>query len=489
MKPASTATNFSILLAALLLPIITQARENSSSKPNIIYINIDDLGWADLGYNGSTFYETPHIDRLAKDSMDFTNGYAPASNCAPSRACCQTGQWTPRHGVYTVNNSDRGKSSDRKLIPTENTQHISDDMLTIGGALKAAGYATATMGKWHISEDPRNNGYDLNIGGSSDGGPYRGGYLSPFKYPNLEEKEKGIHLADRITDEAIRFITAKRDKPFFLYLTYFSVHAPIQAKPEKIAYFKKKIDPKSGQKNATYAAMISSVDDNIGRVMKTLDDHGFAQNTLVVFTSDNGGVWNVSKQTPLRAGKGSYYEGGIREPFLIRWPGKVKHGKNLTPVTGIDFFPTFLEAAQATVPESKRLDGVSLIPELMGTGKIKDRALFWHFPIYLQGGNIDCQDPAFRTRPGSAIRDGDWKLIEYFENGSVELYNLSDDPGEGNNLATQLPEKTQELMKQLRNWRKETEAPVPTQLNPGFGKESKKGKGKKRRNSAPLDAG
>ncbi|NWK55037.1 sulfatase [Verrucomicrobiaceae bacterium N1E253] len=438
------------------------------TPPNIIYINIDDLGWADLGYNGSTFYETPNIDRFASQSMNFTNGYAPAANCAPSRACCLTGQWTPRHGVYTVNNSDRGKASTRKLIPTKNTLHISNDNPTIGDALKAGGYHTATMGKWHVTKDPLKNGFDINIGGTQAGGPYNGGYHSPFKYPNLEEKEPGVYLTDRLTDEAIRYVSDTSKRPFFLYLPYFAIHTPIQGKKEKIEHFKKKIKPGSGQKNPEYAAMISSLDDNIGRLMKTLDEQGLSDNTLVIFTSDNGGVYKLSQQKPLRAGKGAYYEGGIREPFLIRWPAKVKAGKNPTPVVGIDFFPTLLDAAKVKPPKGKVLDGLSLLPELTGSGKLASRALYWHFPIYLQGGNSDCQDGIFRTRPGSAIRHGDWKLIEYFENGDLELYNLAKDEGEQKNLASSHPEKTQELLGMLKSWRKQTKAPVPSQLNPKF---------------------
>jgi len=446
----------------------------AAEKPNIIYINIDDLGWADLGYNGSKIYETPHIDKLASQSMNFTNGYAPAANCAPSRASCLTGQWSPRHGVYTVNNSDRGKASTRKLIPIKNTLHIKDSNLTLGGALKAAGYKTATMGKWHITKDPLKNGFDINIGGTSAGGPYNGGYHSPFKYPNLEVKEKGVYLTDRLTDNAIKFIQTDHGKPFFLYLPYFAVHGPIQGKRDKIAYYNKKIgDKKGGQTNAAYAAMVTTVDDNVGRVMKALDDAGVADNTIVVFTSDNGGVWKVSKQYPLRAGKGAYYEGGIREPFLIRWPAKIKPGKSDTPVSGLDFFPTFLAAAGAEKPKGKILDGHNLLPMMTGKAKLEDRALYWHFPIYLQayakkGEKVQTQDPLFRTRPGSAIRRGDWKLIQYFENNDLELYNLKEDIGEANNLADKNPKKVKELLSELEAWRKKTNAPVPTKKNPAY---------------------
>jgi len=346
----------------------------------------------------------------------------------------------------------------------------------MGSILKSAGYATASMGKWHVSNDPTKHGFDINIGGSSAGGPYKGGYLSPFKYPNLEEKEKGVNLTDRLTDEAIKFITTKRDQPFFLYLPYFAVHAPLKGKPELVKRFASKGKKLGITTRPELGAMIFTLDANIGRIMKTLDQHQLADNTIVVFTSDNGGVYKSTTEHPLRAGKGSYYEGGIREPFLIHWAGKIKPGKNSTPVSGIDFFPTFVELSGAKLPASKKLDGVSLVPELTGTGKLKDRALFWHFPIYLQGGNKDCQDTIFRTRPGSAIRHGDWKLIQYFENGDLELYNLADDPREKSNIAKANPEKLQELLTELKGWRKTTNAPVPTELNPEFGKTTSKKK-------------
>ena len=447
-----------------------------AAKPNIIYINIDDLGWADVGYQGSTFYETPHIDKLASQSVVFTNGYAAAANCAPSRACALTGQATPRHGVYTVNNSDRGPSNKRKLIPTENTLFIKDSNLTLGHAMKAAGYTTATMGKWHVTKDPLKNGFDINIGGSKSGGPYTGGYLSPYTFPNLVEKEKGRQLTDHLTDEAIQFIAKEKDKPFFLYLPYFAVHTPLQAKKEKIEYFKKKAAIKStkGQQNPTYAAMISSVDDNIGRLMSALEKLKLSENTVIIFTSDNGGVYNITKQHPLRAGKGSYYEGGIREPFLFYWKGKIKPRKEHTPITALDLFPTLLEITDTKLPEKTILDGHSLLPLLTKQEPLKQRSLYWHFPIYLQGGNNDTQDSIFRTRPGSAIRDGDWKLIQYFENNDMELYNLKDDLGERKNLAKAKPEKTRELLEKLNAWRKETNAPIPTKLNPDFGKQKPK---------------
>lgn len=468
--------SLAVWTALLFLPVLAHAEQlevvateqRAAAQPNIVYINVDDLGWTDLACQGSTYYRTPNIDRLASQGMVFSNAYAAASNCAPSRASSLTGQYTPRHGVYTVAGSNRGSASTRKLIPIANTLFIEEDNLTIAHALKAAGYKTASIGKWHISEDPRKHGFDINIAGGDWGSPVHGGYHSPFLYPNCASEETGEYLTDRLTDEAIRFITENKGGPFFLYLPFYTVHTPHQSKAEKRATYSRLADTAAHRK-PTYAAMIESLDDNIARLMQTLDDLGLTENTMVVFTSDNGGVWNASKQWPLRAGKGSYYEGGIREPLFVRWPGKIAAGaKSSVPVSAIDFFPTFLEATGAALPQGKVLDGVSLMPLLAQSGTLEERPLFWHFPIYLEGGNAETTDPAFRTRPGSAVRLGDWKLHEYFEGGSLELYNLRDDIGEKKNLATQQPAKVKELYTLLKAWRQELKAPVPSQPNPKY---------------------
>lgn len=456
-----------LVLSGVSLSALATTKDDLQ-KPNIIYINVDDLGWTDLACQGSTFYETPNIDKLASQGMTFSDAYAPAANCAPSRACCLTGQYTPRHGVYTVKGSDRGNARDRKLIPTKNTLHIKEDNLTIAHALKSAGYNTCTIGKWHVSKDPLKNGFDVNIAGGAWGGPTLGGYHSPYRYPNCEKKDKGEYLTDRLTDEAVKFIKNNKGKPFFLYLAYYTVHAPWQGKKEKVEAYSEKT-PSKAHNSPKLAAMIESLDEGVGKLMKTLKELGIAENTLLLFTSDNGAPYEISKSWPLRAGKGSYYEGGIREPLFVRWPGKIKPGTTCSvPVSGIDFFPTFLEAAGAKKPEGKVLDGISLIPLLTQTGTVKDRSLYWHFPIYLQKGNSETRDRKFRTRPGSVIRYGDWKLHEYFEDGGLELYNLRDDTGEKTNLAEKYPEKAQELLKRLKAWRKDIGAPVPTELNPKY---------------------
>jgi arylsulfatase A-like enzyme len=444
------------------------AEDAQQCQPNLIYINADDLGWADTTYQGSTFYKTPNIDRLASQGITFPNAYAPAANCAPSRASCMSGQYTPRHGIYTVGRSDRGNTKDRKLIPTKNNTVLADTHITIAEVLKASGYVTCHVGKWHLGPDPETQGFDINIAGCQWGAPSGGGYHSPYKYPNCEQKQKGEYLTDRLGSEAVKFITENKDRPFFLHFATHSVHTPLQGKADLIAKYENE-PPSNAHMNPTYAAMIHSLDENVGRIMAKIDDLGLAKNTLILFSSDNGGVWKFSKQWPLRAGKGTYYEGGIRAPLVVRWTGKITPGTTCDiPVNGIDFFPTFLEAASAATPEGIQLDGVSLIPLLTQTGMTKKRPLFWHFPVYLPEGNPETRDPKFRTRPGSVVRYGDWKLHEYFEDGGLELYNLKHDIGETNNLAGTEPEKVKELYHMLKAWRMQKGAPVPSETNPMY---------------------
>ena len=397
--------------------------------------------------------------------MVFTNAYANAANCAPTRACLMSGQYAPRHGVYTVGTSERGDARLRKLVPTKNTTVLAEDNVTIAEALQSAGYVCAIMGKWHLGADPRTQGFDINIGGNYSGSPRT--YFSPYSNPDLPDGPKGEYLTDRLTDEALKFIETNRNVPFFLYLPHYAVHTPIQSKRAMQAKYRNRT-PSLGHKDPKYAAMIESVDQSVGRIIDKLDKFGIADNTVVFFFSDNGGVKSITSMEPLRGGKGSYYEGGIREPTIIQWRGTIKPGTTCdTPVIGIDFYPTLLEIAGAKKPEGKVLDGVSLIPLFAG-GTIPERPLFWHFPIYLQGKMDGARDPAFRTRPGTVVRLGDWKLHEYFEDGGLELYNLREDLGEENNLAERMPDKIQELHRIMKEWRKDTNAPVPTELNPEY---------------------
>lgn len=451
-----------------------KADTSPETQPNILLINIDDLGWKDLGFMGSTYYETPNIDQLASRGMVFSRGYASAANCAPSRAALFSGQYAPRTGVYTVSNSDRGQSIHRKLIPTPNTEYLADSILTIAEVLQQHGYKTAHVGKWHLGENPETQGFDINIAGTGAGNPRAngmGGYFAPYNNPHLEEGPEGEYLNDRITSEAISFLQTIDKQPFFMNYSPYIVHTPIQPKEE----LKTKYENKQGDRDHTnpgYAAMVETMDQNVGRLVDYLEETGEFENTFIIFTSDNGGLYRVSRQKPLRAGKGAYYEGGIRVPLVIVWPGQVQPGSTSDePVSNIDFYPTMLEVAGITKPESKILDGVSLLPIFNGK-RLSDRYLYWHFPIYLQaykpGYNPDLPDPYFRTRPGSVILKDSWKLHEYFEDGRVELYNLDTDIGERKNLKQLYPERAEAMHRQLIQWRQRTKAPVPRQQNPEY---------------------
>ena len=378
-----------------------------------------------------------------------------------------SGLYGPRHGVYTVANSDRGQSKYRKLVPIKNTRELAGQFETIAEVLQKAGYVTATMGKWHLGKDPTTQGFDVNIAGREWGSPSGGGYHSPYKYPNLVNPKKGEYLTDRLASEACKFIEANKDKPFFLYLTHYTVHTPIQAKADLTAKYEKK-KTAGGHKNAKYAAMIESMNDSIGAVQATLKQLKLDDNTIVIFFSDNGGHGAVTSNAPLRGSKGMLYEGGIREPLVIKWPGVTEAGSTCRePVIGVDFYPTLMEAAGVKRHKGAQLDGVSLMPVLKDASASLGRpALHWHFPAYLQG--YTARHGAFRTTPAAAIRMGDWKLIEYFEDGMLELYNLENDIGERTNLAKKNPAKVKELHAAMLQWRKETKAPVPAQKNPDY---------------------
>jgi len=469
-KRGSTFVTF---IVASLLP---QACSNRPEIPNIILINADDLGWMDLAIYGSEYYETPNIDRIASEGMLFTDAYAAAANSAPSRACLITGFNTPRHGIYTVSSSERGDARFRRLIPTENTQILDTSFVTIAEELKQEGFVTASIGKWHVGYDPCHYGFDINIGGNTQGHPVS--YFSPYKNKDLPDGHIKEYLTDRLTTEAIKFIEDNKREKFFLYLPYYAVHSPLQAKEEIISKYNAK-EKTPGQGNAVYAAMIETMDRNIGRIMEYLEKEGLTGKTLLIFTSDNGGVRATSSQHPLRGGKGSYYEGGIRVPLIIKWPGIVDRGSLChVPVTNIDFYATLLNAAGITKPLNNKTDGLSLIPLLTGSGNFdSERPLVWHFPVYLEAYSRildDGRDPLFRTRPGSVVRAGRWKLHEYFEDQGFELYDLENDPGERNNVADANPEKMEELKKYLVSWRTSMNAPVPTDLNPDYDPESAK---------------
>lgn len=470
------------LIFILLISCTSNSKKSenslSATKPNIVFILIDDMGWTDTGFMGAEYYETPNIDRLAKNGMIFTQAYANAANCAPTRSSLLSGQYTPRHGVFTVASSERGKPKDRRLIPVKNSEEVPLNKITVAEALKPAGYVSAAIGKWHIGHSQKEQGFDIGFDRGELG------------YPRGHFKKDGEYLADRLTQEGIKFITENNPKetgkPFFLYLAHHAVHTPIQAKENIIEKYRKK-EGIGCHNNPTYAAMIESVDESVAGINQALEKLGLSENTILFFFSDNGGHGTFTCQKPLRGGKGMYYEGGIREPMFVYWPGKVKAGTTCDePVISTDFYPTFLELAQTPEPENYILDGKSIVPLLKGKKSIERDAIFWHFPAYLeayQGLTGDSRDPIFRTRPVSVIRKGDWKLLQFHEewvldggrekvpeNNSIELYNLKEDIGEANNLAAIETEKRDELLDELIQWQQNINAPIPTEANPEYNK-------------------
>lgn len=450
----------------VLLTALVSCGKKDSGLPNIVLIVADDLGWKDLGFMGSSYYETPNLDLLADQGMVFQRAYAAAANCAPSRACMMTGMYTTAHGIYTVASSERGDPRTRRLIPATNTDTLHNDFFTLAEALKQTAYTTVNIGKWHLGKDPCSQGMDYNVGGSIWGHPRS--YFAPYIQPSLDAPE-GEYLTDRLTEEAMVFMQKHSRRPFFLYLPYYAVHTPIQAKTDIEQKYVNK-GAVACQDNARYAGMVDNLDSCIGRLMEELDILGLSENTLVIFTSDNGGIRDISCQDPLRAGKGSYYEGGIRVPLIFRWPGQIESGSvSKEPVINLDFYPTLMQITGQESPAN--LDGLSLWPVLSGDNDLIDRPIFFHFPIYLQAYKKrydDGRDPLFRTRPGSVIIEGNWKLHYYYEDGGIELYNLNSDPGERNNLAGINTIMTDDLLSKLKAWLEEEQAPVHFGLNPRF---------------------
>jgi arylsulfatase A-like enzyme len=467
----------------------------AAQRPNIVFILADDLGYTDVACFGSKYYETPNIDRLAASGIRFTSGYTCGPNCAPTRAALMSGQYGPRTGVYTVGSIERFDWRSRPLRPVDNVTQLPLDKITIAQSLKKAGYATGMFGKWHLGEDgahhPSQRGFDEAI--VSMGQHFDFVTHPPVEYP------KGTYLADFLTDKAVDFIRRHKEGPFFLYLPHFAVHSPHEAKESLIAKFKTK-PPVGGHKNPTYAAMIASVDESVGRVVALLEELKLAETTLVIYSSDNGGVGgyvreglkkagDVTDNAPLRGGKGMLYDGGIRVPYIFRWTGKIPAGTVCDqPINSVDLYPTLLEVAGAEHPANYPLDGVSYWKLLASGGKggLSRDAIFWHFPGYLGA------DAGFwRTTPAGVIRSGDWKLQEFFEDGRLELYNLRDDLSETNNLAAKLPDRVSELHARLGAWREAIKAPMPTNNNeqgqPAKVKQGKKGKKTQQQKSGGAD--
>lgn len=455
-----------IRLAACLLPFATflagalRAQDDAGPpRPNVVLILIDDLGWTDLGCQGSTFYETPRIDELCAQGMRFTAAYSNGPNCAPSRASLLTGRYPPRHGITQVGKRPRGRAEHRKLIEHPSRTALRPEEVLISEVLQRAGYRTGAFGKWHVGRGASRaaeQGFDVDATFGNVG------HRAPWRRPAgpLGRGAPGEYLTDRLTDLAVEFVEANRERPFFLYLAHHAVHTPIQGRPEKVARYARKASSPGSHGHAEYAAMIESVDESVGRILDALERNGLAERTLVVFTSDNGGHERYTTNRPLRGGKGMLYEGGIRVPLIVRWPGRVPRGSVCdVPVLLMDLFPTFAAAAGVRLDPELEVDGEDLTPLWTGAGEWRRDAVFWHFPHYLEG-----YVPAhgrWRTTPAGAVRMGRYKLIEFFETGRVELYDLESDLGERHDLAAEMPERARELRERLARWREHVGARLP----------------------------
>ena len=449
----------------------------NAARPNIVVFLVDDLGQRDLGCYGSTFYETPNVDRLAREGARFTDAYAACPVCSPTRASLMSGQWPQRTGVTDYIGAAQPDKWPRNtpLLPAPYSDRLSLETPTAAEALKAAGYATFFAGKWHLGPEgwwPENQGFDINMGGHDRGGPYGGKqYFSPYGNPRLSDGPPGEHLPDRLASETVRFIDANRSRPFFAYFSFYDVHTPLMARDDLRQKYEAKRsrlpeterwgredtrDVRLVQSHAVYAAMVEAMDQAVGKVLRRLDELDLAKDTLVLFTSDNGGLstsegWPTSN-LPLRGGKGWLYEGGIRTPLLVRWPGQAKPGSILSaPVSSPDLFPTLLDAAGAPPPAGQPLDGRSLRLLLQGEAPA-ERALFWHYPHYGNQGGA----------PGAAIRRGDWKLVEWFEDRRVQLFNVAADLSEEHDLARTEPARADRLRAELHAWQKDVGARFPT---------------------------
>jgi len=466
----------------LTAPASGQSTDTPSPPPNFVFFLVDDLGWRDLGCYGSSFYETVNIDGLAGSGARFTNAYAACPVCSPTRASIMAGKYPAR-----MDTTDYfGGRRKGKLLPAKYNDRLAHEEITIAEALKKAEYATFFAGKWHLGPEgfwPEDQGFDVNHGGISRGGPYGGKrYFSPYGNPRLTDGPDGEHLPDRLATEAVKFIEANKEQPFFAYVSFYSVHTPLIARADlRKKYQEKKqrfeLQPEWGQEgarkvrlvqeHAVYAGMVEAMDLAVGKVLDTLDRLDLNNRTVIFLMSDNGGLstseGHPTSNLPLRAGKGWLYEGGIREPMIVRWPGVTKPASIIdTPVISTDFYPTILAMAGLPPAPEQHMDGIDLTPLLLGVRHSDPRPLFWHYPHYgNQGGS-----------PGGAVRLGSYKLIEWFEDDRIELYNLSADSGETRDLAATLPNKAEELRKRLHAWRKSVEAKMP-RPNPDHGKQKR----------------
>ena len=464
-----------------------------SKKPNFVFFLCDDLGWRDLACFGSSFYDTPNLDKFRTGAMKFTDAYAACPVCSPTRASIMTGKYPARTGVtdYIGAAQPAGWKRNTICLPAPYQTQLALDEVTLGEALKQAGYATGFFGKWHLGPEshwPEHQGFDVNKGGHSAGGPYGPGkYFSPYGNPRLEDGPKGEHLPDRLSSEVVKFIEGSKaaDKPFLAYLAFYSVHTPLMARADLKKKYEDRFKEMKGETNkfgsepprqvrqsqdhAVYAGMVEGMDQAVGKVLDALEGMGLAGDTVVIFMSDNGGLstseGSPTSNLPLRAGKGWLYEGGVREPMMVRWPGVTRPGSTCSQiVTSVDFYPTILEIAGLPARPQQHVDGMSFTPLLKG--QARDRgAIFWHYPHYGNQGGA----------PGSAVREGDWKLIDWTE-GKVELFNLKDDIGEQNNQAAKHPDKVKDLLGKIDRWRKDVGAKMATP-NPAYDPAKPNGRG------------
>ena len=467
-----------------LLVLASWLSVNAADRPpNVVFMLIDDMGWTDVGCYGSKYYQTPHIDQMAKEGMRFTQAYSACTVCSPTRAATMTGKYPARlHITDWIAGHNRPFA---KLAIPDWQKSLPLEEETIAERLKTKGYATASIGKWHLGGEgslPTDQGFDVNVGGLDIGSPPS--YFSPYKNKMLSDGPPGEFLTDRLTQEAIKFITANKDKPFYIYLPHYAVHTPIQAKKEVIEKYRQ-IPTTPQHSNPVYAGLVESVDDSVGAIRAKLSELGLAENTIFVFTSDNGGLshqvgaqgWKrqVTDNSPSRLGKGSSFDGGVHIPLIVTWPSKVKPGTvSDVPVISVDHYSTLLEATGIAAKEGHQPDGESLMPLLTQNGSLKRDAIYWHYPHYHPGS----------ATPYSAVREGDWKLIEFLEDNHVELYNMKRDLGESDNVANENTEKVSALKAKLEAWRKEVGAQMPTK-NPAYdpdkaweGQREGKGKGK-----------
>ncbi|MDE5416749.1 sulfatase [Labilibaculum sp. DW002] len=474
--------------------IVYSKTKNSKNPPNIVFILVDDLGWSDLACYGSDFYETPNLDLLASEGIKFTNAYASCPVCSPTRASILTGKYPARLDItdwIPGRQATHAATSGQKLLPQDFKEEMSLEEYTVAEALKDNNYKTFFAGKWHLGEGstywPEYQGFDINKGGWKVGSP-KGGYFSPYLNPRLQDGPEGEYLTDRLTDESINFLKDNKKNPFFLYLSYYTVHNPLNAKPKVIEKYRKKAKQlginkedrfvdRSELKNvfgkgrfrerlvqdhAVYAAMVESMDENIGRLLQQIKALNLDDNTLIIFTSDNGGLstseGSPTSNLPLRGGKGWLYEGGIREPLIVKWNGITKRGSVCeTAVTSADFYPTILDVVGLQALPQQHPDGISLVPLLQDQDSLIRDAIYWHYPHYSNQGG----------RPGGAIRSGKYKLIEFYEDMHVELYDLQDDMEERVNLANKYPKIVLDLKSKLHRWREEIHAKMPM-LNPEY---------------------